>query len=503
MHTVYDELPYPGLPFAETHPDRLATMATLFGMTPAPVDRCRVLELGCGDAGNLIPMAFTLPNSTFTGIDLAGTAILRGQELAGQLGLSNIDLRQMDLREFHADSGEFHYIIAHGLYSWVPPDARERILDICKTHLAPNGAAYISYNTYPGGHLRDAVRRMMQYHVRDVAGSEERCKGARELLEFLLAAHTGQDEYEVFLRAQVQYILETGPGHFFHDELNEFNYRFYFHEFLKDAARHGLQFISETQLLGSQSAVLPPGVAEKMAALGEEDHLVREQYLDFVKLRNFRKSLLCHSEVHLDRRLDPSIVRRMFAASPATPASAELNLSETAAEEFKFPKGGNMSTNHPLAKAAMLHLGRIWPAVVWFSDLLDTARSLSGRDAPSANAPFEEDAAWLSDMLLKLYAANFAELHTYVPAGWTAVSERPVASPLVLAQLRNGRRVTNLRHASISVDDESGRLLLSLLDGTRDRAQLLSELSKQLDHVTAQELEVNLNEMAKMSLLVA
>ena len=503
MVTVYDELPYPGLPFAETHPDRLATMAALFGMAPAPVDRCRVLELGCGDAGNLIPMAFTLPNSTFTGIDLAGTAILRGQELADQLGLSNIDLRQLDLLDFVPNSGEFDYIIAHGLYSWVPPDARERILEICKTHLAPNGVAYISYNTYPGGHLREAVRRMMQYHVRDVVGSEERCKHARELLEFLLAAHTGRDEYEVFLRSQVQYILETGPGHFFHDELNEFNYRFYFHEFVKDAARHSLQFISETQLLSSQSDVLPPGVAERMPAFGEEDHLVREQYLDFVKLRNFRKSLLCHSAVHLDRRLDPSIVLRMFAASPASPASAQLNVSETAAEEFKFPKGGNMSTNHPLAKAAMLHLGRIWPAVISFPDLLKTARSLSGRDSPSANAPFEEDEAWLSDMLLKLFAANFAELHAYIPAGANSVSERPVSSPVARAQLPHGQRVTNLRHASISVDDESGRLLLSLMDGTRDRAQLLSELNKHFHSVTAEELEVNLNEMAKMSLLAA
>jgi len=177
--------------------------------------------------------------------------------------------------------------------------------------------------------------------------------------------------------------------------------------------------------------------------------------------------------------------------------------SETAAHEFRFPKGGNMSTNHPLAKAAMLHLGQVWPGVISFPDLLETARSLSGRDSPSANAPFPEDEAWLSDMLLKLYAANFAELHAYIPAGANTVSERPVSSPLARAQLRNGQRVTNLRHASISVDDESGRLLLSLMDGTRDRAQLLAELSKHFHSVTVDELNLNMNEMAKMSLLVA
>src|SRR5207249_4032580 len=66
----YDELPCPRLPFAETHPDNLATVATLFGLRPAPVDRCRVLELGCAGGGNLLPMAEALPDSRFVGLDL-------------------------------------------------------------------------------------------------------------------------------------------------------------------------------------------------------------------------------------------------------------------------------------------------------------------------------------------------------------------------------------------------------------------------------------------------
>jgi hypothetical protein len=37
---TYNEVAYPGLPFAQTHPDRLATIATLLGMKPAPVVVC-------------------------------------------------------------------------------------------------------------------------------------------------------------------------------------------------------------------------------------------------------------------------------------------------------------------------------------------------------------------------------------------------------------------------------------------------------------------------------
>jgi hypothetical protein len=50
--TSYDATPYPDLSYAHTHPDRLGVLATLLGLEPAPVERCRVLELGCGTGGN-------------------------------------------------------------------------------------------------------------------------------------------------------------------------------------------------------------------------------------------------------------------------------------------------------------------------------------------------------------------------------------------------------------------------------------------------------------------
>src|SRR5262245_62555163 len=90
--TSYDEVPYESFPFAQTHPDRLATVATLFGMQPAPADRCRVLELGCAAGGNLIPMAVALPQSSFLGIDLSGRQVADGQKVVGALGLTNIEL---------------------------------------------------------------------------------------------------------------------------------------------------------------------------------------------------------------------------------------------------------------------------------------------------------------------------------------------------------------------------------------------------------------------------
>jgi len=62
-HASYDELPYPSIPKVWSHPNRMATQARLYGLNPPPIRRCRVLELGCADGGNLLPMAVALPDS--------------------------------------------------------------------------------------------------------------------------------------------------------------------------------------------------------------------------------------------------------------------------------------------------------------------------------------------------------------------------------------------------------------------------------------------------------
>ena len=173
--TAYDAVRYPNHPHVQTHPDRLATLATLFGMSPAPVERCRVLELGAGDGDNLIPMAFGLPHSEFTGIDFAAGPVADGARVIERLGLGNIRLLAMDLMEVGEDFGEFDYIIAHGLYSWAPAEVREHMLALCRRHLAPAGVAFISYNAYPGCHIRQMLREIMLYHTAGMEDPEESC----------------------------------------------------------------------------------------------------------------------------------------------------------------------------------------------------------------------------------------------------------------------------------------------------------------------------------------
>ena len=443
-------MPYPGHPFAQTHPDRLATVATLFGLRPAAPAGCRLLELGCGDGGNLVPMAYALPGSAFCGIDLSAAAIDRAVALTRELGLANVDVRRADLTEL-PELGEFDYVVAHGVYSWIAPPQRDALLAACRAQLAPHGVAYVSYDVLPGGHLREITRQMLRWHLRDVDDPAERIAGARALLEAVSEAGQTQAEWA---------LAQSDPA-LYHDELAEHHEAVLFTDFVAHAGRHGLQFLAEADVFEMQASALPPGLAA--------DPIEREQYLDFFKGRMFRQTLLCRAEAE-PREPAPSVVGGMLAASPA---SAQGDPAAAGRVEFRGPLGGALTTDHEPLKRALTRLGEAWPAAVPVAEL-----------------------GGVEEALMRAYAANFVQLHVWAPAIASAPSERPVASALARLQAARGTRVTNLRHGSVEVPDDLGRRLIALLDGTRDRAALLREL-----HRPADELERSLQGLAAIALL--
>jgi len=120
---IYDEVRYSSFPYAQTHPDRLSTVAVLHGLEPPDPFRSRVLEIGCGAGGNLLTMAAATPGLHAVGVDLAASAIEEGQRIISSVGLENVELHHADVRSLTDGSlGDFDYIVAHGVYGWIPED---------------------------------------------------------------------------------------------------------------------------------------------------------------------------------------------------------------------------------------------------------------------------------------------------------------------------------------------------------------------------------------------
>ena len=451
-------MPYPGHPFVQTHPDRLAALGTLFRIGPPPPEESRVLELGCGDGGNLVPMALALPGARFLGVDAAEGAVARGRALVEALDLTNVTLEARQIEELEPQSEAFDYVIAHGVYSWVGPTVRDRLLELCRSALSERGIAYVSYNVLPGGRVAGALRDMLVFHTAGIEDPAERIEGARALLRLLAAGWSDDHEFGAVMRRQSERLLQRSDETLFHDELAAVNEPVYFHEFVSHALRYGLRYLAEADFFEMQTGVLPEPVAHEL--LEVEDPIRREQYLDFVKGRMFRQTLLCRAELEPDRSPRPLVVEELAVSSPARPAGPPDGQGRVT---FEGPMGSALTTDHPLVSRALEQVGGSWPGAIRVRDLLPGDAS-------------EADRMALCDAILRCYAANLVQLHAAPPPLTTSISERPEASPLARHQARSGQLVTNLRHTTVRLEDDLGRRLVALLDGTRDRAQLVDEL---------------------------
>lgn len=476
--TSYDEVPYESHPYPQSHPDRLATIATLFGMKPAPITKCRVLELGCAAGGNIIPMAASLPNSEFVGIDGSARQIADGQALVDAMQLKNIKLQTVDFNDF-ADSNEepFDYIIAHGIYSWIADPLQDKLLEICGKKLTPNGVAYVSYNTFPGWHYRGMIRDMMLYHTEQFPEPQMRATQARALLEFLAQSlqSSTEDPFPAMLRQNLDIIRRQSDSYLLHDHLEEVNDPVYFHQFVESAQKQGLQYLGESDFATMLTNMYPKEVTETLQRVAKD--IVRmEQYMDFLRNRTFRQTLLCKSDLTLKRNVTPQDMASFRIASPVE-LPEKLDIRSMQPDTFKV--GGSnttLTTSVPIVKAALQHLSEIWPHSVSIDRLLAVSRSRLSNVTIRDQGMVQAEMNALGSAILTGYTVRLLELRTHEPEFVTEISDKPRASDLARAQAKKGTRVTNQRHEIVNLDEFSRRTL-QLLDGSRDRAALLDAMA--------------------------
>lgn len=478
----YDKVLYPSYTRIQTHPDRLATIGRLLGMNPAPVERCRVLELGCGNGSNLGPIAYGLPESEFVGVDLAATPIANARRMVEDLGLRNLTFHQRNIAEAGPDLGKFDYIVCHGVYSWVPENVREAILTICRENLAANGIAFVSYNAYPGNRLREMIREMMLFHIGncDFEDPDEQIQQARALAGFVAAAQDSSETYCRFLKEEMELFLRQDGRYVFHDALAEINTPFYFFQFMDRARAHRLQYLGEADFQVMLDVNLPAEVGGKLDELSG-NRIAREQYLDFLRCRRFRQTLLCHENVPLDLALKPAQLASFFVAGLARPAAEDAAPAhERKLTQFENRHGARIQTDSPLAKTAFAILTEEWPQALPFPELFARAKAdLATHGLQSADDARER--LELQATLFRSYAVGLIELHTHAPKINRALSEKPAATSLARWQAGQANFVTSLFHSSIPVEDGLIKDLLLLLDGTRDREGLLRALEEKID----------------------
>ena len=481
---LYDRIPYESFPYPQAHPDRLATVATLLGVGPAAVGACRVLELGCGTGGHLLPMADQLPGSTFVGVDASGRQVAEARAAAEAAGLGNVTLLHRDIADLGDDPddelGRFDYVIAHGVFSWVPRAVQEKMLDLCRRRLGPRGVAYISYNTLPGWRMRGIIRDIMLFRARGIERPADRLFHARALIDLLARGRGGEaDPYALLLQRELELLRGKDEHYLLHEHLEDHNEPLYFHEFAARAAGHGLQYLGEADFGTMSPRNLPASVSSVLQGLAT-DVVELEQYMDFVRNRMFRQTLLVHEGVAIDREVPARRLMGLHAASPARPEgdAGDVRRELRSPARATFVGGGaTTTTSDPVVKAALLHLGERWPRSVPVAALAAAARSWA-EGGPAVVDPADPGPATrrLAETLLRTHVTGQVELSVRPADAAARADERPRATTLARVQAGNGGGVTNRRHEWVRLD-ELQRHVLRRLDGTRDAAALAAEVA--------------------------
>lgn len=466
--TSYDELPYDSLPLPETQPDFLAAVAKLHGFDAPDPARARILELGCASGGNLIPLAWRWPGSECVGVELSRVQAAAGADFIHRLGLPNVRIEHGDLAALPADLGEFDYIIAHGVFSWVPSAIQRALLDVCRRHLAAHGVAYVSFNVEAGWAPLLPLRTALVGRTAADMPAPARVAEARRVLDELETEWT-----DPVLLKEIAYLKSAAPSYLFHEYLAECNTPIRFAELAAQLEDHGLRYVGEA---GPRHAVVELEdawglIPESMAGRW----LDAEAALDEAHAVRFRRALIARADAPCAQPPQADALCRLTFHADLR-SDDEIDLATASEQAFINPAGNIFPISHPVMKVAAMFLSAAYPAALAYAELLESARQAM-TDYGVAD---EIDETAFRNTLFQLVMA-----HGVIPGVDTRPYEaEPADRPCVhaLARLQAaspGWAVSGARHVALDLD-EPGRILLGLLDGSRTLDEITTMLQNAL-----------------------
>jgi SAM-dependent methyltransferase len=381
------------------------------------------------------------------------------------LGLKNIAIQQGDLSKTRFEAKAFDAIVCHGVFSWVPKAAQDAILRICGESLAPNGIAAISYNVFPGWHMRRIVRDICLFHARAAGTPKERVDKARKALTDIAEALGGASPYAMLLRNEAQRLAKQPSGYVLGEFLAPNNTPCYYTEFVQRSAKAGLAVACDGEVATALPEFFFPSAARKIHAMSGDDASAVQQYTDFFSGRPFRRSLLVRAEraAKISPVIDPQRLRGLHFA-----ANIRKDAAKGADEKLTFVdvRGRTMTAKTASVAAILDRLARAYPSTLSFDELLGS----------SANEP--ATAARALSALLAMVGREQATASAIPLRVSGGPSEKPCAWPIArIDAMARQPWVTGQHHLAVKMAPQLG-ILLPILDGKHDRAALLKAVGE-------------------------
>jgi len=452
----YDAVPYRHGAVPDSHPARVGAVARLFGIQAAPPDRCRVLELGCGEGMNLLPLAERCPKSEFVGVDFSTKQIAVADAARVACGIGNAIFTCADLRTWKPECGTFDYIIAHGVYSWVPADVRDRLLTTCAEALSPNGVAYVSYNTLPGWSLPSGVRKFLLSEIGTLTSPDAQMSRAVQVLESLAECMKDQPgSYAANLRDTIADMRAKPQALLFHDELAAVNEPCTFTDFTGHAARHGLHYVAEAHYATMQSAHLPMPMRAALTPL-QPDFARTQQFMDVLFQRWLRNSLLSCTPVAPERAIRAGVIANCALGLRLTVNVDNICLTPGYPMRFTGIHGLVLEAREPVEKSVLTVLASSFPERLPFPRLC----AMANQSLADWNLPCVSDFSALHEFLHRIFALDALDVMLCDDGEWLRMNAKPGLSALMRYQVQNDLPLTNRWHEPVALTPEGKRALI-------------------------------------------
>ena len=458
----YDQVPYLANPLPQTHPSRLAAIASMFGISYAPPKKSRVLELGCASGVNLLGMAHFMPESQFVGVDLSVVQIFEANKRAKAINATNVTYHHMSIEDIDSKFGEFDYIIVHGVYSWVPPNVQTAILRICRENLSSDGVAFISYNVQPGWRMKQAARDVFMALTPPEMPAQQRwdygVSWIKDALETTANDNPRPLLHQALSNEMDSILTQRNIRYLAHEYIEEHNEPFLFREFLTQINKAELAYLGDVEPASMVRHITNPALKEFFNRRPANSMAETEQAIDIIMGRPFRQSVLVKGtrQSQINRALTPDFFKKLHIQSRI--AKSE---DQSGQVTYKHPKLGQLNAQPPYGTAALDVLSAHAHMPTAFKDLAEKFTALSeGHENVFAEILFSLLGAGAMDIFADPYLPELTK----------------GATPLAIMDVETGREITTNAAGEIIGLDPVQRLLVPLLKGDWDREETIKQL---------------------------
>jgi SAM-dependent methyltransferase len=293
-----NDVPYVRHYIGDLSPARLRLVAALNGALPPPARDFDYCELGCAHGDTLAALAAAYPDARFVGVDLSAAHITSAKRLARDGGLENIGFLERDFADLvEEDIGEFDFIVAYGLLSWISPEKRKALLDFAKAKLKPGGLLYVSYNAMPGWASVEPLRQLLLSPSSGATDSTlERAQRGVAFAQSMAAAGAEYFSKNPAASEMLETMAKAGLPYVVHEYMHEHWSPMYFARVAWEMAAQGLHFLGVSPVfLNFRDTAIPESMDAVFA--GVTDRATFESLKDFAINEFFRRDVYVKGRV--------------------------------------------------------------------------------------------------------------------------------------------------------------------------------------------------------------